>query len=251
LPASAEPGETFGRVAEAYARTRPPYSAEVIERAARELALTSSSTVLDLAAGTGTLTRALREHFAHVVAVEPDERMRAQFDGEVLAGTAESIPLPDDSVDAVFVGEAFHWFDAEHALAEVGRVGGGLAVLTRSWGETEQPGLLPAPVWAELDQIWQRFHSGKTRDEFPDWRDTVHAEGPVRFEENVRISGRDLVDLHLTGSTPASIPDDERAAIAERAYPLMADWYDLRVVTQLYWRRCLTPWVSDTLSRRS
>ena len=71
-PVSAEPGQTFGRVAEAYARTRPPYSRAAIERAARELGLTNDSTVLDLAAGTGNLTRALREQFAHVVAVEPD-----------------------------------------------------------------------------------------------------------------------------------------------------------------------------------
>ena len=101
----------------------------------------------------------------------------------------------------------------------------------------EQPGLLPPPFWAELDEVWRALpRRGRTRD-FPDWRDTVKPDGPVRFEETVRISGRDLVDLHLTGSTPASIPDDERAAIAERAYPLMDESYDLRVVTELYWRK--------------
>ena len=63
--------------------------------------------------------------------------------------------------------------------------------------------------------------------------------GPERFVETVRLSGRDLVDLHLTASTPASIPREERAAIAARAYPLMAPEYDLRVVTQLYWRSFL------------
>jgi SAM-dependent methyltransferase len=236
LPASGKPGETFGRVAEAYGRTRPPYSAEVIERAAQELGLTSESTVLDLAAGTGNLTRALRDVFAHVVAVEPDAGMRAQFDGEVLAGTAESIPLPDGSVDAVFVGEAFHWFDAERALAEVRRVSRGLAVVSRSWGEIEQPGLLPPPFWAELNDVWKRFHTG-TREDFPDWRDVVRPDGPVRFEHTVRISGRDLVDLQMTGSTPASLPDDERAAIEARAYPLMDDEYEMRVRTELYWLR--------------
>jgi len=231
-----KPGQTFGRVAEAYARTRPPYSAEVIERAAHELGLTRESTVLDLAAGTGTLTRALRDQFAQVIAVEPDPGMRAQFDGDVLAGTAEAIPLDAGSVDAVFVGEAFHWFEPASALAEIHRVSSGLAILARSWGETEQPGLLPPPFWSELDAIWRRFH-GESRDDFPDWRDTVEPEGPVRIEELVRISGRDLVDLQLTGSTPASIPDDERAAIAERAYPLVDDNYEMRVVTELYWSR--------------
>jgi SAM-dependent methyltransferase len=236
LPGSGNPGQTFGRVAKAYARTRPPYQRAAIECAARELGLTGESTVLDVGAGTGNLTRALRELFANVVAVEPDAGMRAQFDGEVLDGSAESIPLSDGVVDAVFAGEAFHWFDASRALDEFRRVSRGLAILARSWGETEQPGLLPPPFWAELDAIWARFHGG-TRADFPDWRETVKPEGPVRFEEMVQISGRDLADLHLTGSTPASIPDEERAAIAERAYPLMDDWYDLRVVTHVYWAK--------------
>ena len=53
----------------------------------------------------------------------------------------------------------------------------------------------------------------------------------------MRISGLDLVDLQMTGSTPASISDDERRAIAERAYPLMDDHYEMRVITKLYWRK--------------
>lgn len=232
---SASPGETFGRVAEAYARTRPPYPRAAIERAAAELALTADSIVLDLGAGTGNLTRALREQFVRVVAVEPDEGMRAQFDGEVLAGTAERIPLPDAAVDAVFAGEAFHWFDLEPAVKEIGRVGSGLAVLMRSWGETEQPGLLPPSFWAELEEIWARFHT-TDRDAFPDWRDTLQPDGSETFLETRTISGHDLVDLHLTASTPASIEDGERDAIAARAYPLMEPEYELRIVTYLYWK---------------
>ena len=228
------PGRTFGRVADAYARTRPRYTPAALDRAIAELALEAGATVLDLGAGTGNLTRALRERFATVVAVEPDEEMRARFDGDALAGSAEEIPLPDGSVDAVFVGEAYHWFDHDRALPEIARVvrpGGGVGVLSRSWGEQEQPGLLPRPFAAELDAVWARFHADRR---FPDL--AAGLEGPVRFEETVPISGRDLVDLHLTASTPASIPDDEREAIAQRAYPLMDDRYDLRVVTALYWR---------------
>jgi SAM-dependent methyltransferase len=230
---SARPGQTFGRVAEAYARTRPPYPRAAIDRAATELALTPDAIVLDLGAGTGNLTRLLRERFDRVVAVEPDDGMRAQFDGEVLAGTAESIPLPDAAVDAVFCGEAFHWFDWEPALEEIRRVGSGLAVLMRSWGETEQPGLLPGPFWDELEEVWARFNTSR---EFPDWRDVMAPDGSATFVETHIISGRDLVDLHLTASTPASIDDDERAAIAARAYPLMDAEYELRVVTYLYWK---------------
>jgi SAM-dependent methyltransferase len=193
--------------------------------------------VLDLAAGTGVLTRALRQ-FACVVAVEPDERMRAQFDGDVLTGSAESIPLDDGFVDAVFVGDAFHWFDARIALAEIRRVArGGLVVTGHAWGIKEQPELLPQQFHEDLDAVWSRFHGDRTNSDFPDWRDVVHPEGPVEFERTERISGRDLVDLHLTASTPASIPDDERAAIAERAYLLVDDEYEMRVRTELYWLR--------------
>lgn len=235
MQASGKPGSTFGSVAEAYARTRPPYSHAAIERAARELALGPDAAVLDLGAGTGNLTRALREHFARVVAVEPDAGMRERFDGEVLAGSAERIPLPDAAVDAVFAGEAFHWFDWEPALAEIRRVGSGLAILMRSWGEIEQPGLVPPAFWAEVDAIWVRFHGPEKKD-FPDWRDAVQPDGSEDFVETHRISGRDLVDLHLTGSTAASIDAEEREAIASRAYPLMEPEYELRVVTHLYWK---------------
>jgi SAM-dependent methyltransferase len=233
----AEPGRTFGRVAEAYDRTRPAYGAAALDRAASLLELSPDATVVDLAAGTGKLTSRLRERFARVIAVEPDEAMRAHIPGESLAGSAEAIPLVDDAVDAVFVGEAFHWFDWERALAEIQRVvrpGGGLAVIARSWGEQEQPGLLPEAFKAELDEIWARFHPAAR--EFPDWVAIASLSGPERFVDTVRISGRDLVDLHLTASTPASIGGEERAATAARAYPLMKPAYDLRVVTQLYWR---------------
>ena len=238
MPESGKPGDTFGRVAEAYARTRPSYAPDVIERAARELGLSNDATVLDLAAGTGVLTRALRAHFAHVLAVEPDEGMRAQFDGDVLAGTAEAIPLPDQSVDAVFVGDAFHWFDARTALAEIRRVASvGLAVTGHAWGIKEQPELLPQAFHDDLDAVWRRFHGDRTAGDFPDWTTIVQPQGPVSFERIVRMSGRDLVDLHLTASTPASITDRERDEIAARAYPLVDDDYDMRVRTELYWLR--------------
>lgn len=80
-----------------------------------------------------------------MVAIEPDDEMRALISGaDARAGTAEDIPLPDDSVDAVFCGEAFHWFDATVALEEIARVlkpRGGLALMwNHGWGfEPELP----------------------------------------------------------------------------------------------------------------
>lgn len=232
MPASAEPGTTFGRVAAAYARTRPEYSRAAVAFAAEQLGLSDDATVVDLAAGTGKLTTALRERFARVIAVEPDDAMRALVEGDAIAGRAEDIPLADDAVDAVFVAEAFHWFDLECAFAEIRRVvrpGGGLVVLAREWGE------IPAPMKADLDAVWARFHG--TNRTFPSWRHVVQPDGHEVVVGTVRMDGRDVVDLWLTGSTPASLDDAERAAIAARAYPQLHGEHDLRIVTDIYWKR--------------
>ena len=120
----------FGQRAQAYDRGRPEYPREAVEACVPQRA----RRVLDLGAGTGKLTRGLVELGLDVVAVEPLEEMRALLpaESEALAGSAEAIPLPDASVDAVLAGQAFHWFDAPRALAEIARVlrsGGTLGLL--------------------------------------------------------------------------------------------------------------------------
>jgi SAM-dependent methyltransferase len=128
-----EAARGFGRVAAAYERGRPGYPPEAVDFLARKLALGPGRTVLDLAAGTGKLTRELLRTGADVIAVEPLAAMRAAITGATaLEGTAENIPLGDGSVDAVTVGQAFHWFDGDRALAEIHRVlrpGGGLGLV--------------------------------------------------------------------------------------------------------------------------
>lgn len=114
---------SFGAIAEDYDRLRQAPSAAAIEW----LLPPSCAHVLDLGAGTGLLTRALTGKVAHVIAVEPDARMRAVLTARTpgvhaVEGRGEAIPLPDASQDAVLVSSAWHWMHPERATAEVARV---------------------------------------------------------------------------------------------------------------------------------
>jgi SAM-dependent methyltransferase len=110
----------FGTQARAYAQGRPSYPMDAV----RWVVPSNARVVLDLAAGTGKLTERLLELGLDVLAVEPSDEMRALIPAaaRAIAGTAERIPLPDASVDAVVVGQAFHWFDPAPALDEIARV---------------------------------------------------------------------------------------------------------------------------------
>lgn len=128
---------SFGTDAEAYAEHRPDYPEAAVHWAWQPVADRRPLRVLDLAAGTGKLAEVVVRCDAEVVAVEPDLDMLAELRRRVpgvrsLAGSAEQIPLPDGAVDAVLVGQAFHWFDAARAVPEISRVltpGGVLAAL--------------------------------------------------------------------------------------------------------------------------
>ena len=124
---------SFGAVAADYDRYRPPPPPQALDW----LIAPGAQAILDLAAGTGVVTRELVGRADRVVAVEPDERMRAVLaarcpGAEVLDGRGENIPLPDASVDAVVISAAWHWLDPERAVPEITRVlrvGGTLGVI--------------------------------------------------------------------------------------------------------------------------
>jgi ubiquinone/menaquinone biosynthesis C-methylase UbiE len=201
---------SFETVAEQYERARPPYADEAVSWAARRLGIGPGTRVLDLAAGTGKLTRQLLALGADVVAVEPGSEMRAVLrrvlpQVETLAGRAEEIPLPDDSVDAITVGQAFHWFDARPALAEMHRVlrpGGGFALFWNRWDE-EDP-LLGAvekllapirPVFAERPDVRGPFEQRSFRrrrpmtvDALVEWAASTSGFINAPREEQARIA---------------------------------------------------------------
>jgi len=118
-------GSSFGAVAAAYADHRPGYADDAIRWCLSPAG--QAPRVADLGAGTGILTAALLRLDADVTAVEPDPHMLAELRRRVprarsVAGSAEDMPLPDGSVDAVLAGQAMHWFDLDRAMPEIARV---------------------------------------------------------------------------------------------------------------------------------
>jgi SAM-dependent methyltransferase len=229
----------FASVADEYERGRPDYPAEAIASLGAELALAPGATVLDLAAGTGKLTRALVFAGFAVTAVEPLSELRevlATVSGveRVLDGVAEAIPLPDASMQAVMVADAFHWFDRRRALAEIRRVlvpGGGLAIVGRrpDWSGAS---------WAQpLGELVASTRPAHPNFDGPPWQDAVGAgsgwQAPREVEVTVEcpttperildhlasmswIAGmspperegfiRQARELILSGETPSSMP---------------------------------------------
>ena len=133
-------------MAEEYERGRPGYPDDVLDL----LPVADAATVLDLAAGTGKLTRVLARRYRRVIAVEPLDGMRAIITreapaAEALDGRAEAIPLADAEVDAVFVAQAIHWFANDVAIAEIARVlrPGGVLAIVRNEVDDDAPSPLP------------------------------------------------------------------------------------------------------------
>ena len=130
-------GSSFGAAAAAYAEHRPGYAEAAVRWALEPVRDRQPVRVADIGAGTGKLTATLAGLGAEVTAVEPDPQMLAELRRAMPAvrsvpGSAEQIPLPDASLDAVLAGQAMHWFDMDRALPEIARVlrpGGVLAGL--------------------------------------------------------------------------------------------------------------------------
>ncbi|HEX8085202.1 MAG TPA: class I SAM-dependent methyltransferase [Solirubrobacteraceae bacterium] len=196
--------------ADRYERGRPGWPRELL----RALPLPDGPK-LDLAAGTGKLTRLLDPP---VYAVDPSEAMLARLrhaapHAEALAGDAEAIPLPDEAVDSVFVAEAFHWFANDAAVGEIARVlrPGGLLVLL--WNV---PLELP-PLDFELPP--RTFSAWQTRDSGV-WREPLRA----RFTVPRRVTAEHELRLDAAGwrahvgswSSVTLLPDDERRAALDR-----------------------------------
>ena len=224
----------FAAKSATYDAGRPDYPVAVAGWLTGDLGLGPDTRVLDLGAGTGKFTGRLVETGAEVIAVEPVEAMRARLAAAhptvaALAGTAETIPLADGSIDAIVCAQAFHWFSTAAALAEIRRVvkpGGRLGLI---WNVRDE-----RIAWvAELTAIMTpyegdapRYHTGRWRELFPaDGFGPLHqrsfphgATGPA---EQV------IVDRVMSVSFIAALPPAAQARVAEAVRTVIARSPDL------------------------
>ncbi|GAB3365409.1 class I SAM-dependent methyltransferase [Micromonospora halotolerans] len=232
------PALSFGAAAAEYDRLRPRYPEEALRWALDGLA--APARVVDLGAGTGILTRGVLGLGHEVVPVEPDPGMRAQLAAATagttaLAGSAESVPLPDGSADAVLVGQAYHWFDREPAHAEIARV--------------LRPGGTFAPVWnvrdervawvAELTRIAHLGdNAGDVTEKYSDFGPAFEPVELGEFAHATTLTPDEVVGMLHTRSYWLTAPPDERARIDRELRELFATHPDLagRAAVELPYR---------------
>ena len=238
----AKRASSFGSAAEQYERYRPGPPADVVEW----ILPAHVRTVVDLGAGTGALSRLLVERAEEVVAVEPDDRMRAvltesQPGVRAVAGRGEAIPLPDATVDAVVASSSWHWMDPLPTLLEAGRVlvpGGTLAAV---WsGPDPDAGLIAqarallggdgSPDLAAIDDQSQAELSTALNDrnalvqalEIPPGVPFDQPEQAV-FTWDVALNADELIGLLGTFSWVILMEDEARARLFETARRVLCD----------------------------
>jgi ubiquinone/menaquinone biosynthesis C-methylase UbiE len=220
----------FDVAADAYERGRPDYPAEAVRHVVRALGIRPGARVLDLAAGTGKFTRQLVATAARIVAVEPVEGMRRTFAAvlpgiPVVAGRAEAIPLSDGSFDAAVVAQAFHWFDAPVAGAELHRVlrpGRGLALV---WNVRDES----FSFWAAITELLKPYEADAPRHRWKAWLralDETELFEPIglrSFPYQQRLCREALFDRVLSTSFIAALKDDEKARFRRRLGELIEE----------------------------
>lgn len=158
-------GQIFGSKVADYSASRPDYPAPLFELLRSQCGLSAETTVADVGAGTGLLTRSLLQTGANVIAVEPNASMRGACDHRLQAepnyrsveGSAEAMPLEDGSVDLITAAQAFHWFEVDRARAECLRVLRQQGRVALIWNDR----LFGDPLHVALDDVFAEYGGEK------------------------------------------------------------------------------------------
>lgn len=232
---------SFDRTAAEYERTRPDYPDAILDL----LPLARESTVVDIGAGTGKLTRVLARRYEHVIAVEPLDAMRDILQrvvtgAQALKGTAEQIPLPSESADGVFCAQAFHWFDKAKAMPEISRVlrPGGVFVVVWNGSDESRANPLPAGFYSEL----QALHDAALmpgHDE-PRWEEVLERSGftDVHGRTTVphdHVLDRDAMVENLRTISWIACRDDRDEAVERLASLLPQGTYAMPNLAHILW----------------
>ena len=226
---------SFGAAVGAYELGRPGYAAAHVAWLLDGV----GGRVLDLAAGSGKLTRVVIDLGFEAVAVDPDETMLSRVEAPTMVGTAEAIPLQDDSVAAVTVGQAWHWFDPDAAGPEIARVltPGGRLGLVWNIRDVRQPFVAalaevmgPSPAEAMIDGDAVQPVPGFTAFERRRF-ETVRMITPEALEALVTSRSHWLV---AAPATQAAVLSDVRQLVATHPHSAGRRLFEFEMVTACY-----------------
>jgi SAM-dependent methyltransferase len=235
---------SFGASASLYERFRPGPPEDAVDW----MLATRPTSVVDLGAGTGALTKLLVERADTVTAIEPDERMLAVLAQNLpgvtaLVGRAEEIPLPDNSADAVLASSSWHWMDTARTLSEVARILVPEGVLGVVWAGPDPAGpflmqaqalLAPAPdggtaappseAGGDLDMVNAVLDGNRPTPEL-----TIPADSPFTqperkaFTWDIALNADELIGLLGTFSWIITMPESQRAKVFAEARRVLKD----------------------------
>lgn len=218
----------FSTQAVTYAQGRPDYPRQLTGWLADTLHIDAHASVIDLGAGTGKFTRLLSTLAPTLIAVESVAAMGAQLtkllpDVRLVNGTAESIPLPTASADAVVCAQAFHWFSTEAALAEIHRVLKPEGRLGLVWNVRDESVDWVAAITAIITPYegdTPRFHTGRwceafTGEYFSEPEMTCFPYSHVGSPQEV------IMDRFLSVSFIAALPDAAKAVVTAQLQALI------------------------------
>ena len=218
----------FSTQAVTYAQGRPDYPRQLTGWLADTLHIDAHASVIDLGAGTGKFTRLLSTLAPTLIAVEPVAAMGAQLtkllpDVRLVNGTAESIPLPAASADAVVCAQAFHWFSTEAALAEIHRVlkpDGRLGLVWNVRDESVDWVAAITDIITPYEGDTPRFHTGRWREAFTG--EYFSEPEMTCFPYNHVGSPQEvIIDRFLSVSFIAALPEASKAVVTAQLQALI------------------------------